>query len=359
VARGARHFSLDPRYNLQSVAAGFADRPEEQALDRPLLERIRAAYVKAASREQHAEEAYRPTSWWALQRQWNLGPVIRALTVGDIEVLGQAYRNFYRDPCSGGLITPQALKKHYFSPGASDFYRRLYLVDTLYRLDYWKSRVNDRFSVADLGGPCIGNPFGAVIEGTLVRVGAEYQHYCAQRIGKLVDGAAVVAEVGGGFGGTAYYLLRDRPGTKYLDFDVPESVALTSYYLLKAFPNHKVVLYGEKELTEETVSQADVVLMPAFAIAEMPRKTVDITFSSHALADLSRTAADRYLRDVHSMTKDYVCCIGSGESVDGLSDLIRQQHPSWTLVEAVTSDWHAHRATDVREVEFIYRIDGA
>ena len=75
----------------------------------------------------------------------------------------------------------------------------------------------------------IGNPFGAVIEDILVEEGAPYRHYCAQQVRSLLSsGKATVVEVGGGFGGMAYYLLRDAIGTRYIDFDVPETIALAS-----------------------------------------------------------------------------------------------------------------------------------
>jgi hypothetical protein len=63
---------------------------------------------------------------------------------------------------------------------------------------------------------------------------------------------------------------------------------LTSYYLLKAFPKLDVFLYGERALTGEELARADVVLMPLFEMEKMPMKSADVTFSSHAISDVSR-----------------------------------------------------------------------
>jgi len=129
------------------------------------------------------------------------------------------------------------MTKAYFGGTISDLHRRFYLGDALHRIDYWAKQVGSGFSTRDLAGPAIGNPFGITLDGTLIRTGAPGQHYCAHRIMRqLSSESAVVAEIGGGFGGMAYYLLRDRPRLTYLDFDLPESLALTTYYLHKAFP---------------------------------------------------------------------------------------------------------------------------
>jgi hypothetical protein len=369
--RGARHFASDPRYDLRSVVEGFASRinvdiDDDVSADAALLERICTSYNAAAKRQHFAPQTYRPTDWWEQQRKWSLPPVIQALATHDVTALGRMYRNFYRDPCSAGLIVPQDLSKNYFGGEVKDFHRRLYLIDVLYRIDYWQARMGSGFALSDLSGPLIGNPFGVVMEGTLVRVGAEYQHYCAHRIAGLLYSSSnvkqgvgqrgMVVEVGGGFGGMAYYLLRDRPGITYIDFDVPESIALTSYYLLKAFPQLRFLLCGEDELTKEAISRSDVVLMPVSELAAMPVGLADLTFSSHAISDLSEEAMVSYLRSIGNITRDYFLHIGKGQSGEEMSKLVERQVHSLKLAETRPSGWHDHRIKGVSEVECLYRV---
>ena len=357
--RGERHFASDARYDLQSVREGFAARIDDHSLDTALLDRICTSYIKAAKREQLVPAAYKATVWWERQRR-RLQPVIQALMARDTAALRRMYQNFFRDPCSTGLIIPPKMAKHYFGNTLTgSFHRRLYLLDSLYRIDYWRVQTGGRFTVRDLSGPAIGNPFGVMVDRTLVRPEAEYQHYCAHKIGSLLGSkTAVVAEVGGGFGGTAYYLLRDRPGTTYIDFDVPESVALAAYYLLKAFPKLRFLLYGEEELTREAISRSDVVLMPVFELATMPPACVDVTFSSHAMSDLSQEAMIDYLRHVAHMTREYFFYVG-GPSHKAISDLLGAQYHLFTLAETSSSGRHHHRREGITEVEWVYRICGA
>jgi hypothetical protein len=345
---GKRRFRDDVRYDLQSVTDGFISRIDDSVDDTKILERICSAYIKSAAQEQLAPEPYRAPERWQRVRQQNLGPIIHALTTRDIAAVRKMYRNFFRDPCSAGLLgAPYGMSKAYFGGAIKDIHRRFYLGHVLYRLDYWKEQTAAaNFVYRDLAAPPIGNPFGILIDGTLLRVGAEYAHYCAYRVGGLLNtGKATVAEIGGGFGGMAYYLLRDRPRVTYCDFDVPESIALTSYYLLKAFPQLKFLLYGEEGLTKDGIARADVVLMPMFALATMPQGSVDITFSSHGMSDISPQAMVEYMNNIVRMTRHDFLYIGNSRASKAISDLVDQSYGSFQLSETRSSGWHSHKVS--------------
>jgi putative sugar O-methyltransferase len=344
---GARRFRGDPRYDLQNVTEGFRSRLDDSGADDELLERICTAYIKAVKQQQFASRIYKASEWWQQVQQGNLGPVAQALLARDINTLRRMYRNFFRDPCSSGLLgVPFGMSKAYFGGTIKDFHRRFYLSHVLYRFDYWRAQTQNRFALQDLAGPGIGNPFGVLIEETHINVGAEYAHYCAHRIDSLLGSkAATVAEIGGGFGGMAYYLLRDRPKVTYLDFDVPESIALTSYYLIKAFPKLKFLLYGESPLTADAISQADVVLLPLFELDTMPTGSVDLTFSSHAMSDISSEAMVEYFRQIDRMTTDCFLNIGKERTNDSISDLFDQGGHSFKLSETRSSGWHSQKVS--------------
>jgi hypothetical protein len=354
--RGGYHFRGDPRYDLDGVTRGFRNRVGDYNSDGPLLQRICRAYSLAMSREQVASSKYNPTPWWQQHRNLMLEPVMRALSSQDLGTLQKMYENFFRDDCSTGLLPVQRVKNNYFDHVIADFYRRLYLVDALYRLDYWKAETSGCYTVGDLAGPATGNPFGVVLEDTLVRVGSEYQHYCAQRIARLLHDDATIAEIGGGFGGMAYYLLRDRPGITYIDFDVPESISLTSYYLLKNFPHLKVVLYGEAELTSDTILQADVVLLPLIELAHLPSGIVDLSFSSHAMSDLVPEVMPEYLCDIARITRNHFLYVGTEISAARIVDFSKAMPSQFTLLGSRQSGWNRHIAPKADHVECLYQI---
>ena len=342
---GELRFKGDHRYDLQNVTDGFASRIDATDDDTELLERICAAYSKANERQQSAPEAYRPTHRWEQIRQQSLGPVVQALLTRDIPALRAMYRNFFRDACSSGLLgAPFGLAKAYFGGNIKDLHRRFYLSHALCRYDYWKEQTDGHFPLRDLYGPGVGNPFGVQIDGTHIHVGAEYAHYCAHRIDSmLAAGPATVVEFGGGYGSMAYYLLRERSELTYIDFDVPESIALSSYYLLKAFPSLEFLLYGEEELTGQAIARADVVLMPSFEIAAMPAASIDLSFSSDGMSALSVEALKAYLKDIDRITCDSFFCIGKKPTSESISELIAREHTSFQLAETRSSGWHSHK----------------
>ncbi|WP_433966598.1 putative sugar O-methyltransferase [Tunturiibacter gelidiferens] len=343
---GARRFKDDDRYDLHNVTEGFKSRIDDSSDDDALLERICTAYIGAV-RQQSAPSAYQATEWWQQVRHRSLGPVIQALLTKDTNALRGMYRNFFRDPCSTGLLgAPYGMSKAYFGGNIKDLHRKFYLGHVLYRFDYWNAQTEGRFPLRHLAGPGIGNPFGVVINGTHINVGAEYAHYCAHRIESMLSPeSGTVAEIGGGFGGMAYYLLRDRANVTYLDFDVPESIALTSYYLIKAFPRLKFLLYGEGKLTKRAITQADVVLLPVFDLENMPAESVDITFSSHSMSDISSGAMDEYLKHIDRMTKDCLFYIGKQQTSQSISSIFGQKKDSFELSDTRTSGWHSYKVS--------------
>jgi hypothetical protein len=366
--RSDRDYANDPRYRLQSVTEGFASHLEKTADDRALLKRICAAYIKATERQASARAEYGATPWWRNIQRNGLSPVRQALAARDLDKLQLMYRNFFRDPCGTGLVArPPGRATSYFESEISGQRSRFILGDTLYRIDRWRGQTSDRFPVSDLRCTTIGNPFGILLEGTLLTAAAPYQHYCAQRIGELLDGSvpvedsfdrrvAMVAEIGGGYGGMAYYLLRAEAAITYLDFDLPESLALTAYYLAKSMPDRPMLLYGEEDFAPGVMSRYDAILMPAWELGSVPTHAVDITFSSHALSDLTAPAQSEYMREIARVTSAWLLNIGRESGCEALRSLIEAHHPSLASISCSPSEWNSYRAPHAKEVEQLYGV---
>jgi len=353
--RSRRRFQNDSRYDLQNVTQGFATRIDHSREDDGLLERICTAYIKALDHQRTEREIYQPTQWWQKQ-QARLQPVMRALKNRDISALRRMYHNFYRDSCSSGLI-PVSRMPWADRAAINDTHRRFYLGDALCAIDYWKEQTAGRFTIADLAGPNIGNPFGVMLDGTLVRFEAPFQHYCAYKLSTVLSGGpSTVVEIGGGFGGMAYYLMRDRQPVTYFDFDLPESIALTSYFLLKAFPSLTFLLYGEKQMTAEEIARANVVLMPLFEIEQVPPRSVDVTFSSHAISALPPRFIGHYLETIGRTTRGHFLYIGGMFGARAISELASQRL-DMRMVETRVSGWNGHKSLNWNDVEVLYRID--
>ncbi len=358
--RGDRQFAHDPRYNLQNVTAGFACIRDTDTDETALLHRICAAYKAAVEHPECACSSYRATGWWQQIRHRSLAPVRQALLQNDIAALSGMYRNFFRDPCSTGLTSvPYGMTRAYFGGKMTDLHRRIYLADTLYRLDYWKRETGGRFHLRDLAVPRIGNPFGVCLDGTLVSARSEFQHHCADRVISLLPSRpSTVIEIGGGYGGMAYYLLRDQPKTRYCDFDVPESTAIATYYLMKAFPQKRFLLFGEAPLDGQAIAHADVVLMPLFCLERLQAATVDVTFSSHAMTDIAAPELALYLETIHRVTLNHFLFVGTA-ALPNLPGLVGDDSGLFHLEERRLLRWSGHRLSQSDEIEELYRFNRA
>ena len=346
---GRRKFRGDPRYDLRNVSDGFASQIDDRGDDTAILERICAAYGKALEKQSSAPLRHQPTERWKQIERQSLGPLKIALKEWNVPALASMFRNFYRDPCSAGILgAPNGQPRAYFSGRIKDIYRHFYLSHVLYRLDYWMAVTGGRYALHDLAGPGVGNPYGVVLDGTHISVGAEYAHYCATRAAdELGPGIATVAEVRGGFGAVAYYLLRSRPNTTYVDFDLPETLALATYYLMKSFPRLRFLCYGENAVTEASVKSADIVMLPLFELATMPPELVTLAFTSFGLAGMTEESTCQCLQEIGRMTREKVLLIGNRKTAD-------------TAVEALNADLCRFNLSDVRESGWhSYKVSGA
>jgi hypothetical protein len=347
---GRQRFEKDPRYHVQYVEEGFEPRPSNAGDDAVLLQRICNAYTKAMERQRSVSEKFQANQWWRLVQGANLGTVMRALSLHDVDSLRAMYGNFFRDPCGAGLVGLRGIQN------GLNGYKELFLIDALHRMDLWKRMTAARFPLMSLRTPDIGNPFGIMMGDLLVRTGSEDQHFYAQKISSLADPeeTPVVAEVGGGFGGMAYYLIRDCARVKYLDFDVPESIALASWYLLKAFPGLTATLYGEADLNTETLNKSDIILMPAFELPRMPDLSVDVSFNSHVLSDMPAGFIHEYLAEIVRTTRGCILHINRSQSCRIVSDYLARNAPEFALLGKHEVTWNCARAMKPDEWECLY-----
>ena len=354
---GKKRFSNNPAYTPDSVHVGFAPRGHNADDDTALLERICTAYIKAKKCQQTASDNFKVSNEWLPIYERQLGPVMRALADRDIDALRVMYQNFYRDACSAGLAgLPVDMNKCYLGDDIKELYRHLFLCDALHRHELWREETKNAYTVQDLVSPDIGNPYGFFVDGTFLKVGSDYQHYYATNIRDLLSASArqVVVELGGGFGGMAYYLIRDNPKTGYIDFDLPENLALASYYLLKAFPELPSTLFGEAELTPQLLSKSRIVLMPSFEIQKLQDRSVSVSFNSYSLSEMSPSAVKEYIAHIARITKGHFLHVNHTRNAIATADDFIADQRGFRLLERRIAGWNLGRNPKADEFQFLY-----
>jgi hypothetical protein len=358
IRRGKSRFAKDPNFRPDLVPGYFVGRPIDSHDDREILKRIIVAYKSAKARQKGAGEAFNVSNEWLSIYERNLGPVMKALFSEDVAELQRMYQNFFRDPCSTGLVGLPINIPNLLSGGAIKQEFREYIVcDVLHRYELWKKRTGNKYKAAVLSAPMVGNPYGYTMDGVFIRGGADYQHYYAHAVAELLRSSEkqVVVELGGGFGGLAYYLVRDNPQVTYVDFDLPEAVALASYYLMRSLPNVPVRLYGEAELSAETLTVPGIVLMPSFEIVKMPWKAATVSFNSYSLAEMSPGTVHVYLDQITRITSGYFLHINHNRNAVLSADKFGVEDRGFKLVSRELAGWTLGINPASDEYEYLYK----
>jgi putative sugar O-methyltransferase len=119
-----------------------------------------------------------------------------------------------------------------------------------------------------------------------------------------------VAEIGGGTGTLAYYLV--KAGLSRVSvFDLPIVSILQGYYLMSSLGPGKVWLHGEPE------SKAVARVRPHWALADEPDKSMDLFVNQDSLPEIELAAARNYIRLIHAKGRTFFLSINQeGQALD-------------------------------------------
>lgn len=339
-----------------SIENGFIDRPA--AVDTAIIERVIAAYNKSKAVQKDAPEAYQVSHMWLPIYQGYMNEVMDVMARRDVAALSRIYGNFFRESCSTGIHgMPVDMQSCYFSGNISEENAGKYLADIMHRMQIWLDSIGKTHPLEALQTPVIGNPYGFTIDGVFYRAGVDYQHYYATMIARLTRSKTrrAVLELGGGFGGLGHFLVRDYADLTYIDVDLPENMALTAFYLLSAFPDKKIALYGEIDLATADLCDYDIVVLPNFAIAELRDDSVDLSFNSYSLAEMSLNNVANYIAQFNRITTKFIYHINHTRIPPVKADEFPIDFGKFELVSRAPALWNLARDPDMDEYEYLYK----
>ena len=169
----------------------------------------------------------------------------------------------------------------------------------------WQWIYNSRKPVSSLTYPTHGNQSGAYIDKTFVGVGSFGNEIYGSLLSGLLDDVdrPVVADLGAGYGKLAFFTLRDMSDSCFIDFDLPETLCLAAYYLMKSWPNKKTLLYGEEEYSEKSHSEYEMIFMPSYEIENIGQNSIDLFMNKNSLGEMTRKAAINYVHHIANSTR--------------------------------------------------------
>lgn len=287
------------------LVEGLEDRPDsiDSQTHQQIVDRVIDCYRACKADQPLAQDPYQPGGEWAnylAERR----TTYEAMKTGDSITAGQQLRNFWRNELSP--IVKEYAKYEQILAGEEEYIDR-FLVNVSRNYETWKEIF--RVDQEQLEVPAVGNPWGLMIDGQMVIPKATRFHALASQIGELLRDrpSPKVIEIGAGYGGQAYYLLRDYSDITYVDLDLPETLVIAAYYLLATHPELNIALYGESSAPiDQQIDKHDVVMLPNYALPQLSDQSVDLCVNSFSFSEMPVETLTEYLNQITRCVKSYL-----------------------------------------------------
>jgi putative sugar O-methyltransferase len=339
----------------------FQDRKTEVSIEN--IRRIIKSYNLAKAVQQKKEDVYQISNDWIPIYQHHMGTIIEKLQSKDESAVANIYKNFFREHCSVGLHgLPVDMFSTYFSGNTSDELKDYYLRSNFSRFSLWLDTLGKALPISELKSPDVGNPYGVYIDGSFYRHGSEYLHYYATIINRLVGKKFTthILEIGGGFGGLGYYLMRDNINATYIDCDLPENMALAAFYLMHAMPEKKIGLYGEIDLDLDldlalSRKDYDAILIPNFEIENIKSSSIDLAFNSYSFAEMSADTIHNYVNHFNRISKKFIYHVNHNRIKQVKADEFNIDLSQFEILFRAPALWNFGVNKDMDEFEYLYK----
>ena len=293
-------------YRHLDIAGGFADhrsKPAHHRSNPEHLRRIIAAYKASKQAQKQADGAFAIRGLWTEWIDINYRELIAALQNEDESRLAALLENLHREQFTIGAGSSfdayvryrTSLTGRYYVRVVWSRYRRLYhtLASPAEAVDY----------------PLVGNPVGIPVKHQVIPIHTfRYAYHALEMRHWLRDVPnAVVAEIGSGVGEQAYQLMRrtDTTVSKYVMFDIPEVASVCSYFLLSAFPDKRIRLFGEGPVSTEPCEDYDLAVFPHFESIRLADRSIDLFHNACSFSEMDSRSATAYLGIIERASRRY------------------------------------------------------
>jgi hypothetical protein len=223
----------------------------------------------------------------------------KILTEGNVEDLLLMYRNLFRNQISFGISAPD-----------SEADRNQLVNDTLLDIDTWKEFCKN-MPVSCLKTPEIGNPFGILVEGTLVMYNSCRHYYHADKLRDLSENKErpVIFEIGAGYGGVFYFLTRMRGCFCYIVCDLMETL-LTNYYYTKKWitssgSDIEIKWALDGRLSKEDTDRYQLILVPSGSHSNI-NIGFDIAYNANSFSEMSYEDINGYFDTIERNKPEFI-----------------------------------------------------
>ncbi|WP_321493269.1 putative sugar O-methyltransferase [uncultured Desulfobacter sp.] len=247
-------------------------------------------------------EIYRVGENWGNVLKGTWGNFYELSEKNDIVNISEMLSNFCRNPLSHSIMGGEGVFNKFINhPGQESWLQ--------HNLEVWMALVDGKASLDEVGMPPIGNPYGYNVDGQIINWNSFVNHGRAFRTLRLLseEDHPVVAEIGGGFGGYAYNLLRNKRKLTYIDFDLPENLLIASYYLSMAYPEKNILIYDSESMIMDIahLKKYDAVMMPNFMLPKLQDASVDLFINTISFSEMEYKTICEYFNQIDRIGSKY------------------------------------------------------
>ena len=264
--------------------------------ERPVVERILAAYRRAKLAQARQTPRFQPAGGWKKVVESAYVDLIEGGTQGDLPRFHHFLANFGAWDQQTGIEESQVFRKVAASARKRTHFEQRVMGQLLH---WWKTFESDGRDLSALSLPRFGNQGGVLVDGQLIVPNAIFSEFYGRLLaGFVATPRPIVAELGGGYGRLFYFLAQHLPAFTYLGIDLPEILCCASYFLMLAFPEKRFLLFGEGDLAETSWQEFDFVLLPAWEIGKLPGRSIELFINENSLGVMPPDACQFYVREM-------------------------------------------------------------
>jgi putative sugar O-methyltransferase len=302
--------------------------------DLELGDRIFKSFKLMKENQKNSNDIFKPSSLWQSHIDNDFDVMSNSLKTNDVEKFCFFLVNFGNWEKYLGIEDQNKVRKY-----NSNIILRSFLENHIFekQLKIWKFFLNDDNHISELNLPKFGNQIGAEIDGNFLVEGSFFSHFYANLLNIFIKNInrPIIADLGAGYGKLAYYILKNKKEFCFIDFDLPETLCLASFYLIKTWPGKKSFLYGESNFSNEITSKYDLIFLPNFEIEKIQKNTIDLFINKNSLGEMKPETSKKFIKNICNISKIFFHMNHEtfrNKFENGSSSLINDEYP-------ITSDF--------------------
>jgi putative sugar O-methyltransferase len=270
--------------------------------DLNLSEKIFESYKKMKNEQNIIDDLYKPSSLWQKHLDKDYEIINNSIKNNDLEKFLFFLQNFGNWKSYLGIESHDIIQKY-----SSNILLKSFLEESIFggQLKIWKYFNNNKNDFSELNMPRFGNQIGATIDGNFIVIGSFFNDIYSSILNEYsnISKKTVIAELGGGYGKFAYYFLKKVKNYSFINFDIPEVLVLSMYYLIKSFPNKNYFLFGDKVFENSLLNKYDLLFLPCWEIEKINENHIDIFINQTSLGEMDPEATKNYINHISRISK--------------------------------------------------------